>query len=390
MGKTTGFMDYTRKTSTDVAPLERLENFNEFHIWLSREQQQTQAARCMDCGVPFCQAGMIYRPVRERSVEHLLELAQKLVDSTGYEEITLSSLSTGDYTCLPELAHKLMDKFQEERIALSLPSLRLDSKLKETLEETQKVRKTSLTYAMEAGTQRLRDVINKGITEENLMSSVSDAFAGGWSSVKLYFMFGLPTETTEDLNGIADLASKVVRKYFETPKNVRARGLRVNCSASCFVPKPFTPFQWEPQDTIEQFEEKQKHLCQIMHIKGVEFNWHTPQVSFLEACFARGDRKMADVLEAAWRLGCRFDGWTDQFSFENWMKAFEQCGVDPAFYANRRRSEDEILPWSMISTGVYRRRRDGGVSLARTRARNARGSDTGLQTRLSGLRPQAI
>ena len=303
-------------------------------------------------GCRFCQAGMIYRPVRERSVEHLLELAQKLVDSTGYEEITLSSLSTGDYTCLPELAHKLMDKFQEERIALSLPSLRLDSKLKETLEETQKVRKTSLTYAMEAGTQRLRDVINKGITEENLMSSVSDAFAGGWSSVKLYFMFGLPTETTEDLNGIADLASKVVRKYFETPKNVRARGLRVNCSASCFVPKPFTPFQWEPQDTIEQFEEKQKHLCQIMHIKGVEFNWHTPQVSFLEACFARGDRKMADVLEAAWRLGCRFDGWTDQFSFENWMKAFEQCGVDPAFYANRRREKGELLPWAFIDAGV--------------------------------------
>ncbi|MEE0298502.1 MAG: hypothetical protein UD963_04360, partial [Christensenellales bacterium] len=193
---------------------------------------------------------------------------------------------------------------------------------------------------------------NKGITEENLMSSVSDAFAGGWSSVKLYFMFGLPTETTEDLNGIADLASKVVRKYFETPKNVRARGLRVNCSASCFVPKPFTPFQWEPQDTIEQFEEKQKHLCQIMHIKGVEFNWHTPQVSFLEACFARGDRKMADVLEAAWRLGCRFDGWTDQFNFENWMKAFEQCGVDPAFYANRRREKGELLPWSFIDAGV--------------------------------------
>lgn len=154
------------------------------------------------------------------------------------------------------------------------------------------------------------------------------------------------------MNGIADLASKVVRKYFETPKNVRARGLRVNCSASCFVPKPFTPFQWEPQDTIEQFEEKQKHLCQIMHIKGVEFNWHTPQVSFLEACFARGDRKMADVLEAAWRLGCRFDGWTDQFSFENWMKAFEQCGVDPAFYANRRREKGELLPWSFIDAGV--------------------------------------
>ena len=303
-------------------------------------------------GCRFCQAGMIYRPVRERSVEHILDLAKKLIDETCYEEITLSSLSTGDYTCLPQLAHELMERFAEKRVALSLPSLRLDSNLKQTLEETQKVRKSSLTYAMEAGTQRLRDVINKGITEENLTSSVGDAFASGWSSVKLYFMFGLPTETFEDLDGIADLANKVVRKYFETPKNVRAKGLRVNCSASCFVPKPFTPFQWEPQDTIEQFEEKQKHLCHIMHIKGVEFNWHEPQVSFLEAVFARGDRRTADALEAAWRLGCRFDGWTDQFRFDKWMEAFEQTGVDPAFYANRRREKDELLPWAFIDAGV--------------------------------------
>ena len=303
-------------------------------------------------GCRFCQAGMIYRPVRERSMERILELADKLVDETGYEEITLSSLSTGDYTCLPQLAHELMERFAEKRIALSLPSLRLDSDLKKTLEETQKVRKSSLTYAMEAGTQRLRDVINKGITEENLISSVSDAFASGWSSVKLYFMFGLPTETFEDLDGISDLANKVVRKYFETPKYIRAKGLRVNCSASCFVPKAFTPFQWEPQDTIEQFQEKQKHLCRIMHIKGVEFNWHEPQVSFLEAVFARGDRKTADALEAAWRLGCRFDGWTDQFKFDKWMEAFEQTGVDPKFYANRRREKDELLPWAFIDAGV--------------------------------------
>jgi len=303
-------------------------------------------------GCRFCQAGMIYRPVRERSMERILELADKLVDETGYEEITLSSLSTGDYTCLPQLAHELMERFAEKRIALSLPSLRLDSDLKKTLEETQKVRKSSLTYAMEAGTQRLRDVINKGITEENLISSVSDAFASGWSSVKLYFMIGLPTETFEDLDGISDLANKVVRKYFETPKYIRAKGLRVNCSASCFVPKAFTPFQWEPQDTIEQFQEKQKHLCRIMHIKGVEFNWHEPQVSFLEAVFARGDRKTADALEAAWRLGCRFDGWTDQFKFDKWMEAFEQTGVDPKFYANRRREKDELLPWAFIDAGV--------------------------------------
>lgn len=303
-------------------------------------------------GCRFCQAGMIYRPVRERSMEHILELAEKLVAETGYEEITLSSLSTGDYSCLPQLAHEMMERFAEKRVALSLPSLRLDSDLKATLEETQKVRKSSLTYAMEAGTQRLRDVINKGITEENLMSSVTDAFAGGWSSVKLYFMFGLPTETYEDLDGISDLAGKVVRKYFETPKHIRAKGLRVNCSASCFVPKAFTPFQWEAQDTIEQFKEKQRHLCKIMHIKGVEFNWHEPQVSFLEAVFARGDRKTADALEAAWKLGCRFDGWTDQFKFDKWMEAFEQVGVDPKFYANRRREKDELLPWAFIDAGV--------------------------------------
>ena len=303
-------------------------------------------------GCRFCQAGMIYRPVRERSMEHILELAEKLVDGTGYEEITLSSLSTGDYSCLPQLAHEMMERFAEKRIALSLPSLRLDSDLKATLEETQKVRKSSLTYAMEAGTQRLRDVINKGITEENLTTSVADAFASGWSSVKLYFMFGLPTETYEDLDGISDLANKVVRKYFETPKHIRAKGLRINCSASCFVPKAFTPFQWEPQDTIEEFQEKQKHLCRIMRIKGVEFNWHEPQVSFLEAVFARGDRRTADALEAAWRLGCRFDGWTDQFKFDKWMEAFEQTGVDPKFYANRRREKDELLPWAFIDAGV--------------------------------------
>ena len=303
-------------------------------------------------GCRFCQAGMLYRPVRERSMDRILELADCLVSNTGYEEITLSSLSTGDYSQLPQLAHEMMERYEKRRVALSLPSLRLDSKLKETLEETQRVRKTSLTYAMEAGTQRLRDVINKGITENDLLSSVSDAFSGGWSSIKLYFMFGLPTETKEDLNGIADLASKVVRKYFETPKEMRARGLRVNCSASCFVPKPFTPFQWEPQDTLSVFREKQEYLCHIMHIKGVEFNWHTPEVSFLEAVFARGDRRVAEVLETAWKNGCRFDGWADQFRFDVWMQAFDSCGIDPGFYANRSRRHGELFPWSFIDAGV--------------------------------------
>ena len=303
-------------------------------------------------GCRFCQAGFCYRPIRAKSADVLCKQAIESLEDSGNSEITLASLSTSDYRELETLADGLLDYCEPRKINLSLPSLRADNFSRELMMRIQKVRKSGLTFAPEAGTQRLRDAINKNVTEEEILSTCATAFSGGWNSVKLYFMFGLPTETTEDLNGIADLASKVVRKYFETPKNVRARGLRVNCSASCFVPKPFTPFQWEPQDTIEQFEEKQKHLCQIMHIKGVEFNWHTPQVSFLEACFARGDRKMADVLEAAWRLGCRFDGWTDQFSFENWMKAFAQCGVDPAFYANRRREKGELLPWSFIDAGV--------------------------------------
>ena len=303
-------------------------------------------------GCRFCQAGMIYRPVRERSPERILSLARSLLAQTGYEEITLSSLSTGDYSCLKELVTEMMAEFSERKVGISLPSLRLDGDLKAVLHETQKVRKGGLTFAMEAGTQRLRDVINKGITEEDLISSVRGAFAEGWSSVKLYFMFGLPTETEEDLRGIADLAGKVSRCYFETPKQLRAKGLRINCSASCFVPKAFTPFQWEPQDTIASFEEKTRLLCAIMKIKGVEFNWHTPEVSFLEACFARGDRRMAGVLEAAWRRGCRFDGWTDSFRFDAWMDAFRAEGVDPAFYANRRREKGEILPWAFIDAGV--------------------------------------
>ena len=303
-------------------------------------------------GCRFCQAGMIYRPVRERSKNRVISLARDSLKSTGYEEITLSSLSTGDYSCLKELVKEMMDEFSDQRIGISLPSLRLDSDLKEVLHETQRVRKTGLTYAMEAGTQRLRNVINKGITEEDLISSVSNAFAEGWSSVKLYFMFGLPTETIEDLDGIAELCKKVSAAYFRTPKQMRSKGLRIHSSASCFVPKPFTPFQWEPQDTLKTFEEKQRYLQGIMRIKGVEFNWHTPQVSFLEACFARGDRKLAGVLETAWRLGCRFDGWTDCFRFDEWMNAFRQCGVDPEFYANRRREKSEVLPWSFIDAGV--------------------------------------
>ena len=307
-------------------------------------------------GCRFCQAGMIYRPVRERSMDRLLELAEKLVNATGYDEISLMSLSSGDYSCLPELAHEMVSKFIEKRVAVSLPSLRIDSVLKDTLKETQRVKKTSLTLAPEAGTQRLRDVINKGVTEENLMDTVRDAFEQGWSSVKLYFMLGLPTETDEDVDGIADLARKVTQVYFSLPKGQRAPGLRVTVSASVFVPKPFTPFQWAAQDTMERVIEKQQRLkAALSKIKGVDFKYHAPQLSFLEATFARGDRRMAQVLERAWKLGCRFDGWSDQFDFEKWMRAFEECGVDPAFYANRPRDLDEVMPWDHLDCGVEKR-----------------------------------
>ncbi|MGN0747201.1 MAG: TIGR03960 family B12-binding radical SAM protein [Aristaeellaceae bacterium] len=304
-------------------------------------------------GCRFCEAGMLYRPVRERSLEHLVELASSLEKTTGYEEISLSSLSSGDYTCLAELIRELLKKMEGKHVSISLPSLRLDSVLKESLEETQKERKTSLTFAPEAGTQRLRDVINKGVTEADLMEKVTDAFQGGWSSVKLYFMMGLPTETYDDLDGIADLARKVVSAYFAVPKGQRAKGLRVTCSASVFVPKPFTPFQWEPQDTLDTVQRKQLYLREALRsVKGVNFNYHESGLSFLEACFSRGDRRMGQVLLRAFEKGCMLDGWSEQFKYDTWMEAFDECGIDPAFYAYRRREKDEILPWDFIDSGV--------------------------------------
>ena len=304
-------------------------------------------------GCRFCQAGMLYRPVRERSLERLVELAESLENATGYEEISLSSLSSGDYTCLAELIRELIRKLNEKRVSISLPSLRLDSILKESLEATQKEKKTSLTFAPEAGTQRLRDVINKGVTEEDLIGKVKDAFEGGWSSVKLYFMMGLPTETYEDLDGMVDLARKVVAEYFAVPKAQRAKGLRVTCSASVFVPKPFTPFQWEPQDTQEAVHAKQQYVRDAFRqIKGANFNYHESDLSYLEACFARGDRKMGKVLLRAFEKGCMLDGWSEHFKYDAWREAFEETGVDPAFYAFRRREKDEIMPWDHIDCGV--------------------------------------
>lgn len=304
-------------------------------------------------GCRFCQAGMIYRPVRERSMERLLELADKLIDSTGYEEISLSSLSSGDYSCLPELATELMRRFEKRRVSVTLPSLRVDTFVKDTLAQTQRVKKTTLTFAPEAGSQRLRDVINKGVTEEDLLRSVRDAFESGWSGIKLYTMLGLPTESTADLDGLVQLTRDVISQYFAVPKEQRARGLRVAVSTSTFVPKPHTPFQWEPQDSLDEIERKQRYLVsQFRGMKSVDYKYHESEISFMEACFARGDRRLCAVLENAHKLGCRFDGWHEQFRYDLWLEAFAQAGLDPHFYANRRRAEDEVLPWDHIDAGV--------------------------------------
>ena len=304
-------------------------------------------------GCRFCQAGMIYRPVRERSVEHLMQMADSLVSSTGYDEISLMSLSSGDYSCLPELAHRMVERFAARRVRISLPSQRIDTVLTDTLKETQKVKKTALTLAPEAGTQRLRDVINKGVTEADLIRSVTDAFEQGWSAVKLYFMLGLPTETDEDVLGIADLAEKVRRCYFSVPKERRAPGLRITVSASVFVPKNDTPFQWAPQLDYETVVHRQQLLRQTLSkVKGVDFKYHAPDLSYIEAVFARGDRRLGDAMERAWRMGCRFDGWSDQFRYDLWLKAFEAEGINPDFYALRPRPTDEVFPWDHLDCGV--------------------------------------
>ena len=304
-------------------------------------------------GCRFCHAGMFYRPVRERSVDKLVQLAQELVDNTGYEEISLSSLSTGDYSHLPELCKRLQEQFEGQHVNLSLPSLRIDSVLKDTLVDSQNVRKSSLTFAPEAGTQRLRDVINKGVNQDDLTDKLKDSFENGWNSVKLYFMTGLPTETMEDIEGIFKLSKTAMDTYYAVPKPQRAKGLRITVSTSVFVPKPFTPFQWCAQDTPEAMREKQIALRNMLgSLRAVHYNWHDSLTSRMEACFALGDRRMADVLYRAFELGCKLDGWSEQYRNDLWLQAFADTGVDLAFYANRARSEDEILPWDFVDIGV--------------------------------------
>lgn len=307
-------------------------------------------------GCRFCQAGMLYRPTREREVEHLKELARQMLENTGHEEISLSSLSSSDYSMLKEIVYFLIDEFQDRGINISLPSLRIDAFSLDVMSKVQDIRKSSLTFAPEAGSQRMRDVINKGLTEDDIINGAGKAFEGGWSKVKLYFMLGLPSETEEDIKEIAVLSDKVARRYYEQPKEQRNGKCQITASSSFFVPKPFTPFQWAPMFTQDEYKEKARtvnaEFQAQLNRKSLRYHWHDPEVTVLEGVFARGDRRVAKVIERAYRLGARFDSWTECFDFSTWQQAFDDEGLSIDFYTRRLRSTDELLPWDFIDIGV--------------------------------------
>ncbi len=302
-------------------------------------------------GCRFCQAGHVYRPIRAKKPETLIRQGIETLKNTGHEDVTLLSLSTSDYRSLPELCDGLLDYCEGRSIGLSLPSLRADNFSMEIMEKLQKVRKSGLTFAVEGGSQRLRDAINKNVTEEDLLNTCRIAFEGGWNSVKLYYMLGLPTETDEDIVGIAEMANQVLHCWRQYAKN-KNRGVKITISTSCFIPKPHSPFQWEGQISIEEYLRRVNLLRASLTARNVTYNWHDAETSLIEAALSRGDRRLADVIEQVWRSGGRLDAWTDYFSFDRWMSAFENCGVDPAFYANRAFSTDELLPWDVIDVGV--------------------------------------
>ncbi len=316
------------------------------------DRAQSEIFRGCIRGCRFCQAGFIYRPVREKSVDTIDKQSHDLCRNTGYEEFSLSSLSTSDYTKLEKLLDRLLDWAEKEHTNISLPSLRVDGFSEELANRLNVLRRAGLTFAPEAGTQRLRDAINKNVTEAEVLDTVTKAFNGGWTAVKLYFMLGLPTETLEDVEGIAALGQKVVNAFYQNPDKPKGKGVTVSLSTSCFVPKPFTPFQWEPQDTLEQLDMKQQHLLSSIHTKKISLSYHDAKTSFLEAVLARGDRRLCQVLEEGCKRGFNLDSWSEHFDFDAWMTIFEECGLDPTFYANRRRDFDEILPWDHLDYGV--------------------------------------
>ncbi len=306
-------------------------------------------------GCRFCQAGFIYRPIREKSVETINRQCKDLIDSTGYDEISLCSLSTSDHSNVNEMLTSLIDWTVKDKINLSLPSLRVDNFSDELVDKLNKVRKSGLTFAPEAGTQRLRDVINKNVTRDEVLNTCNKAFDNGWTSVKLYFMMGLPTETMEDIEGIVNLAMDVVHAFYNNPNRQKGTGVQVSVSCSSFIPKPFTPFQWEPEDSMESLKAKQAHLLESIPSKKIKVSYHETPTSLLEGVLARGDRRLSKVIYTAFKQGCKFDSWDDQFKFDVWMDAFKKHGIDPYFYTKRKRPFDEILPWDHLDFGVSRK-----------------------------------
>lgn len=308
----------------------------------------TEVLRGCIRGCRFCQAGFLYRPFREKSAESIFNQSKVLCENTGYDELSLASLSTSDHSDISEILSKLIDYTEKNKINLSLPSLRIDNFSEELLEKIKKVRKSGLTFAPEAGTQRLRDVINKNVTEEEIMNTCRISFEGGYTTVKLYFMLGLPTETDEDIIGIAELAQKIVDLFYSLPERPKGKSVQVSISTATFVPKPFTPFEFEPQDTREMIEHKQKLLTESIKSRKIRPSWHDPSVSLIEAVLARGDRRLSEVIYTAWKNGCKSDSWGEHFKFDIWLDAFRKCGLDPGFYACRKREYNEIMPWEHI------------------------------------------
>ncbi len=306
-------------------------------------------------GCRFCQAGFIYRPIREKSVETINAQSKALIDSTGYDELSLCSLSTSDHSQVNEMLTSLIDWTVNDKISLSLPSLRVDNFSDELVEKLNKVRKSGLTFAPEAGTQRLRDVINKNVTQDEVINTCTKAFDNGWTTVKLYFMMGLPTETMEDIEGIANLGMDVVHAFYNNPNRQKGTGLQVNISCSSFIPKPFTPFQWESEDSMESLKAKQKHLLESVPSKKIKVSYHETPTSLLEGVLARGDRRLSAVIYSAYKSGCEFDSWDEHFKFDLWMNAFEEHNLDPYFYTQRKREFSEVLPWDHLDYGISRK-----------------------------------